>query len=227
MRYQTVIALFALSLSAAAQQASVADAMALGRKGQYFDAERALKELLRTNPGDAAVHAALGELHYRFGHYEAAVPALSKAIALHPADRQSRIWKAVCLFKLGQSGSAVALTRELLAETPPPNDIDLSLTYAEYLYQQRDLDEALKQTRAAIVFAPRHPVGYFWLARLLLEKRQLDEAASAAERSVTLAPQLPFARNLLVRIYRMQGRAADSEKQAEWIRDYENRKAVR
>jgi tetratricopeptide (TPR) repeat protein len=227
MRARTVIALFALSLNAAPQQPSLADAMALGRKGQYFDAERALKDLLRTDAGDAAVHAALGELYYRFGHYEAAVPALSKAIELRPADRQSRIWKAVCLFKLGQADAAVATTRELLAETPPPNDIDLSLTYAEYLYQQRDLEEALKQTRAAIAFAPRHPVGYFWLARLLLEKRQLDEAAGAAERSVALAPELPFARNLLVRIYRMEGRAADSEKQAAWIRDYENRKAVR
>lgn len=201
--------------------------MALGRQGQYFDAERALKELARTDPGDPAVYAALGELYYRFGHYEAAVPALAKAIELRPKGRQSRVWKAVCLFKLGQSDAALAMTRELLVETPPPNDIDLSLTYAEYLYQQRDLDEALKQTRAAIAFAPRHPVGYFWLARLLLEKRQLGDAASAAERSVTLAPQLPFARNLLVRIYRMQGRTADSERQAAWIRDYENRKAVR
>ncbi len=212
-------------LAALAQQpppaGAIASALALGRQGQYLDAERALKDLERADPKDPSVHAALGELYFRYGHYDSAVPELAQA-----ADRQSRAWHVVCLFKIGQTAGAAA-ARELLAASPPPNDIDLSLTYAEYLYQQGDLDEALKQTRAAIAFAPRHPVGYFWLARLLLEKRQLDDAASAAERSLMLGPQLPFARNLLVRIYRMQGRTADSERQAAWIRDYENRKAVR
>jgi tetratricopeptide (TPR) repeat protein len=205
---------------------SVSDAMELAQKGDYFGAETALKKIARSEPSNAGAYAALGELYYRSGRYEAAIPELNQVIVLRPQERQPRIWKAVCLFKSGKAEQALSMTRQLLAEKPPPNDVDLSLTYAEYLYQQRDLDEALKQTRTAIEFAPRHPIGYFWLARILLDKRQIDDAALAAEKSLLLAPQLPYARNLLVRIYRMQGRTGESERQAQWIREHEDQKAV-
>ncbi len=200
MSVQQRIAVVATALSLAAAAQSVPEALKLAVSGKYFEAERMLRDIQRSQPKNAAVYAGLGELYYRSGRYDAAIPELNQLIALRPGEKQPRIWKAVCLFKTGKPREAVPMTRELLAQEPPPNDIDLSLTYAEYLYQQRDLDEALKQARAAVAFAPRHPIGYFWLARILLEKRQLDEAASAAERSLILAPDLPYARNLLVRI---------------------------
>jgi len=199
--------------------------MQLARQGRYQEAEHVLKAFAEDNPGKPEAQAVLGKLYYNFGYYAAALPALQKAGALEPSDRESRILGAVCLFKTGAAEIAEAATRKLLSETPPPNDIDLTLTYAQYLYENGDVKAALLQTRAAVAFAPQHPIGFFWLARILQAQGETKEATEAAERSVQLAPQLPFARNLLVRLYRMQGRAEDAARQAEWLRASELRKA--
>ena len=130
------------------------------------------------------------------------------------------------MFKTGDREAAVALTQKLLAESPPPNDIDLTLTYAQYLYEHGEMDKAMAQARAATEFAPQHPIAWFWMARLLLQNGDLRQAAQAAEQSVALGPQLPYARNLLVRIYRLEGRTDDAERQAEWVKSFEARKAA-
>ena len=153
-----------------------------------------LKSYAEQNPNQAEAYEALGQLYYHFGYYAAAEPAFEKAIDLAPNDRAARILAAVCLFKIGETQKAEAATRKLLAENPPPNDVDLSLTYARYLYENHDLDGALAQ-------------------------------AKAAERSEQLAPQLPYARNLLVRLYRLQGRNDEVAREAEWLKSFEGQKA--
>lgn len=150
---------------------------------------------------------------------------LQRAAELEPSNREPRISEAVCLFKAGDPIKAEQETKKLLAETPPPSDIDLTLTYAQFLYEKRDLDGALEQAKAAVGFAPQHPIGFFWLARILQAKGATKEATEAAERSVELNPQLPYARNLLVHLYRAQGRLEDAKSQAEWLKNFEERKA--
>jgi Flp pilus assembly protein TadD len=202
-----------------------AGAVRLANQGRYLQAEAILKSLTQRDPKDVDSELALAQVYYRFGYFDSSLSALSRVLELRADDRLARVLKAVCLFKVGSDGEAVKLTKQLLAETPPPNDIDLTLTYAQYLFEHGDLDGALSEARNASTFAPTHPIGYFWVARILLQKGQLNEAEQAAEKSVQLAPQLPFARNLLVRIYRLEGRNSDAERQAEWLRGYEARKA--
>jgi tetratricopeptide (TPR) repeat protein len=231
MRYLLrALALFAgLATMAGAQSQRlpepIAQAMQLARQGQYQEAERLLKQFAEQNPQDFQAQRALGELYYRFGYYAAAEPVLERAFALEPRDRRSRILSAVCLFKIGDVEHAAQATRKLLAETPPPNDIDLSLTYAQYLYENHDLNGALALAKATVAFAPQHPIAFFWLARILQARGDTKEATRAAEESVELAPSLPYARNLLVRLYRLQGRAEDAEREAQWLKDFEAQKA--
>jgi len=59
----------------------------------------------------------------------------------------------------------------------------------------------------------------------LLQAGNLAEASREAEQAVATAPQLPFARVLLLQVYRRQGRSADAERQAAWLRDYDDRRA--
>ena len=227
MKWESVAMLigFAMCLQSGQIPEPIAAGMQLARQGRYQEAERVLKAFAGDNPNKPEAQAVLGKLYYRFGYYAAALPALQKAVALEPSDRESRILGAVCLFKTGAAEKAEAATQKLLAESPPPNDIDLTLTYAQYLYENGDLKAALRQARAAVTFAPQHPIGFFWLARILQAQGETKEATKAAEHSVQLAPQLPFARNLLVRLYRTQGRAEDAARQAEWLRASELRKA--
>jgi tetratricopeptide (TPR) repeat protein len=230
MLFRLPLAAFVCLVAAAARQqtdtpAPVVTGMQFARQGRYLDAERVLKAYAEQNSTKPEAQAILAQLYYHFGYYAAALPVFERAASLAPSDRQSRVLGAVCLFKIGATERAEAATKQLLAEQPPPNDIDLTLTYAQFLYEKPDLDAALIQARAAVAFAPQHPIGFFWLARILQAKGETREATIAAERSVQLAPQLPFARNLLARLYRMQGRLDDAQRQAEWLKDFEARKA--
>jgi tetratricopeptide (TPR) repeat protein len=219
--------LLALALLAGLQAPpprSIAEAQtrvrSLLQEDRAADAEQLLARYAANHPGDWRAHAALGDLRYSMGNYPAALQSYDTAARMNPNGRHILLRQAVCLFKTGEAGRAVEATRKLLA-AGALNDTDLSLTYAEYLYQQGDYGEAAAQARQAIESDPRHPIGHFWLARILLAQRDLSGAARAAEKSVELAPQLPFARNLLVRIYRMQGRMQDSAAMAEWVRNYD------
>jgi predicted Zn-dependent protease len=126
--------------------------------------------------------------------------------------------------KTGQVDLGETEARKLLAEQPPLNDLDLTITLAEALYEGGNLTGAIALADQAIAFAPRHPIPPFWRARVLLRQKKIAEAAQSAEESVRLAPQLPFAHDLLSRVYRLQGRAADAAREAEWLRQFENRK---
>jgi hypothetical protein len=53
-----------------------------------------------------------------------------------------------------------------------------------------------------------------------------DLAIREAQRAVELAPDLPYARNLLLRLYRAQGRDREAAGQAEWLRHYESKPAL-
>jgi tetratricopeptide (TPR) repeat protein len=205
--------------------APIARGMQLARQGQYQQAEQVLKLFAEQNPDTPEAQEALGQLYYHYGYYAAAEPAFEKAFSLDPNDKHSRVLSAVCLFKIGDRQKAELVTKQLLAEKPPPNDIDLSLTYAQYLYENRDLAGALAQTEAAVAFAPQHPIGFFWLARILQAQGETKAATEAAEHSVQLAPQLPYARNLLVRLYRTQGRMDDAAREAQWLKNFEAQKA--
>jgi len=205
--------------------AAIATGLQLANQGRYLDAERVLKTYAGQNPDKPQAQAVLAKLYYHFGYYAAALPVFEKAISLAPSDRESRVLAAVCLFKTGANEKAEAGAKQLLAEQPPPDDIDLTLSYAQYLFEKGALDAALTQARAAVAFAPEHPIGFFWLARILQAKGEIKPATEAAERSVELAPQLPFARNLLARLYRLQGRIEDAQRQTDWLKDFEAQKA--
>lgn len=160
-RLAMAILLWLAETAAAQVPGPIANAMQFARQGRYQEAERILKSYAEQNPNNAEAYEALGQLYYHFGYYAAAEPVFEKALELMPNDRPARILDAVCLFKIGETAKAEAAARKLLAENPPPNDIDLSLTYARYLYENHDLAGALAQTKAAVAFAPDHPIGFF------------------------------------------------------------------
>lgn len=202
-------------------------AVAFARDGRYPDAIAVLTRLVESDDSDVMSLMLLAQLEYTHGYFEAALKPLARLIELRPGDVKARVLRTVCLFKAGRDEEAAPLAQALLSREPAVNDIDLSLSYAEHLYERQQPEAALRETRRAVQFAPGHPISHLWLARLLIDKKQWAEAAAAAERSVSLAPDLPFARNLLVRIYRMQGRESEAQSHVEWLRTFESRKAGR
>lgn len=202
-------------------------AEALSALRQFAEAESILEQLTSTDPRDRESWFDLGSLMYDYGYYNRALIVLEKSAGDDRADpsRQikTEIYRAICLSHLGRTKEAEAAFEALSKRPEARGDPDLLLVYAELLYETGRPEAALVQVNEALAGNQQQVMGYVWQARILLHLRRLPEAAAAAERAVALVPQLPFARALLVRIYRAQGRSAEAASEAEWLRQYEDR----
>ncbi len=192
---------------------------------QVFEAESIFQKLTSSDAKDSESWFLLGELQYRGGYYRAAEESLAKSLAIQPANRRAETYRAVCLVKTGRIDEGEAQSKRLIQDPATPKDLDLWLTYVELLYDSNRAAEALRTANQVVGFAPNHPIARYWLAKTLLQAGQLAEASSEAERAVSAAPQLPFARVLLLQIYRRQGRSSDAKRQADWLREYDDRRA--
>jgi tetratricopeptide (TPR) repeat protein len=166
----------------------------------------------------------LSEALYRQGYFRNALTQLDRLAALHADDVQSRSFRAVSLAKAGELREAEAACRSLMDARPDALDMDVTLTYAEILYDGGRYEAAMPWVDKLAAQQPKNPMAPFWKARLLLRMGNLEQAAKQGELSVALAPALPFAHNVLLEIYRKAGRAQDAEAQAQWMRAFSERR---
>jgi tetratricopeptide (TPR) repeat protein len=195
---------------------------------QFFRAETLLKRLVAADQQDRESWYYLGLLLYRNGYYQAALNALDRSKgdpAATPMRRtRTRVYRAVCLDRIGRQGEAEAAFVALGKLTETRTDLDLLLVHAELLYETGRLEQALERAESAIRAHPDAGLAHFWQGRVLLSLGRLSQAAGAGEKAVGLLPQLPYAHNLLLRIYQRQGRVQEAAREARWLREFEDRR---
>jgi tetratricopeptide (TPR) repeat protein len=184
-----------------------------------------LDPLIEKNPNDAEALYLLGAAMYRGGFYERAAELLGRSMALHADHPDAPAMHAVSLAKAGRTVEAEPACLRLLSGPPSGWNLDVALTYVQILDESGRLDQAMPYVDKVLEQFQQNPIAHFWKARLLFQSSRLDQAAREAELSVAAAPGLPLARNLLVQIYRRQGRTDDAERQAAWLREYNDRLA--
>jgi tetratricopeptide (TPR) repeat protein len=190
------------------------------------DAGAAIALLEPLDDKNPAVRRLLGEAMYRSGYYARTLQLLDGAAIERLDDRQAAGMYAVSLAKTGRIAEAQAACKRLLDPPVSPLDLDVILTYVEILDDGGRPAQALTYAERAVKEQPDNPMTHLWKARLLWHSDRAAEAGAEAERSVALAPQLPFARSLLLQIYRKQGRMEDARRQADWLREYNDRLAT-
>jgi protein O-GlcNAc transferase len=188
--------------------------------GDISEAIALLEPLTRKNPDNPEFRRLLGEVMYRGGYYAHAAQLLEPTTNANPDDRRISGMYAVSLAKTGRSAEGAAACKRLLDPPSSPLDLDVVLTYVELLDDAGRFSEALTYADRAVNDQPSNPAAHLWRARLLWHAGQTAEAAREAEDSVSLAPSLPFARSLLLQIYRKLGRVEDAQRQADWLRRY-------
>ena len=224
-REATVPLVRALQLKPADPDIELTLARAELRNGNVSAAVALLEPLTHRTPDRPEPFFLLGQTMYNGGFYQRALQLLGQSLALDPTNRQAGIMYAISLAKAGRSAEAEAACLKILSETQSGWDLDLALTYVELLDDAGRTPEASHYVDRVIQDRPQDPMAHFWKARVLLHSEHLAEAAREAERSVSLAPSLPFARNLLVQIYRRQGRLEEAQRQAAWLREHDEKMA--
>lgn len=90
---------------------------ALGRR-QYEIAGKLLQRALNAAPGDPRVHAALANLHFERGRFDAALSSARRAVALHPAGVSERMLLGQIAYKSGDRDLACRSFGEVLRLAP-------------------------------------------------------------------------------------------------------------
>jgi tetratricopeptide (TPR) repeat protein len=189
-------------------------------------AEPILRELVETDPMDRESFFYLGTLMYQNGYFGAALADFEKSVDQNAEPLRkvkTEVYRAVCLSRVGRTGEAEEAFQKLALQPDARKQPDLLLVYAELLYETGRPELALNQADQAIKENNSMAMAYFWRSKILFHLNRQPEAAAAAERAVQILPQLPYPHSLLVRIYQSQGKTAEAMREADWLRDFENR----
>ncbi len=156
----------------------------LALAGKAAEAERFALDWLARNPGDAAMHASLGEYYLGLRQLKPAAEQFAKVVATQPDDA-SALNNLAWLLAQQRSPRAVDLARRALVLQPGnPTFLD---TLSTALALQGKRAEALEAQKQAVELAPSDPVLRLRLVKLAKDTGDLALARSELEK-VLAAP---------------------------------------
>ncbi|MGC1580734.1 MAG: tetratricopeptide repeat protein, partial [Candidatus Acidiferrales bacterium] len=187
------------------------------------DAARRLLELSsREHPKLAAPLAVLGDLDIELQTYEAAIKHLSAALALDPANNETRDRLALAYKSKGDSAAALAQLSQSLARDP--NDALAHFLRAQIFDDRNQDDHALPEAEKVLALQPQNLPGRTLLGKILL---RVSESATSADATAlcsraadALKPVVEAQPNdsetlfILARAYRCAGNTDEAEKTA-------------
>ncbi len=185
------------------------------------DAARGLLELsAREHPKLAAPLAVLGDLDIELQTYEAAIKHLSAALALDPANNETRDRLALAYKSKGEAAAALAQLSKLLAHDP--NDALAHFLRAQIYDDRNQDDRALPEAEKVLALQPQNIRGRAILGKILLRVSESAKSADAhtlCTRAADILKPLAAAQPgdsetlfILARAYRCAGQADEAEK---------------
>lgn len=115
--------------------------------GNFTEAEKDLRSLLKKFPKDAFGHYQLGNVLYRQGKAEEAISEYQQAIRLNSGYALAHNALGIVLSNRNQSEEAIAEYKKALAINPDYGDALINM--AQTLWQQGKKDEAIASTEKA------------------------------------------------------------------------------
>jgi TolB-like protein/Tfp pilus assembly protein PilF len=151
-------------------------------------AEQNLAKALVRAPELAEAHAVRGLLlFYLQSNYDAALPALDKALSLNPNLAQAHLWRFAALEQLGRSQDAWQALQQ--AHRLDPVAITHQYNLAFKLAEHGELTLAEQQYRQLIADFPDSPMGYAGLADLLTQTGELAASLDYWQRAYRLSSE--------------------------------------
>ncbi|HEY4742195.1 MAG TPA: tetratricopeptide repeat protein [Candidatus Acidoferrales bacterium] len=185
-------------------------------------ARRLLERSAREHPKAAAPLAVLGDLDIELQTYEAAIKHLSAALALDPANNETRDRLALAYKSKGDSAAALAQLSKSLARDP--NDALAHFLRAQIFDDRNQDDRALPEAEKVLALEPQNLPGRTLLGKILLRVSEsanpadapalCSRAADALKPVADAQPSDSETLFILARAYRCAGNTDEAEKTA-------------
>jgi len=151
-------------------------AFVFNAKGENDKAEASLRKAIALDPNNPAVHLNLGMLLGEMNRPTDAEQAFRKTLALDPNSAVAAYNLGVCLAP-DQPSESLRWCRK--AYQLHPEEGKYGYTYAFYLYQQRQTDEAVRVLKEMVRRNVPYGDAYTLLGAIYLERSQVGEAIGA------------------------------------------------
>ena len=156
--------------------------------GQYSEADRVYRLVLRTHPKQFDALHLLGVLEAQRGRNNEALRLLSRAINVNPRSADALSNRANVLRDLKRYHEALESIDRALAIKP---DFPEALNNrGNVLHSLRRHDEALENYEQALRFKPDYPKALANRADVLRDLKRYDEAIESCDRALAIAPNL-------------------------------------
>jgi tetratricopeptide (TPR) repeat protein len=188
----------------------------------YAEAKSTLERAAREHPKSAAPLAEMGDLEIQLQTYDSAIGHLKAALALGPANIETRNLLAAAYKAKGDVESALAELQKVLARD---SDNALAHFLRAEIFSDRNQDQlALADSQKVVELQPQNARGRVLLGKILLRtpeglaateiSKRCGEAVSALEPVATVQAGDSQTIFLLSRAYRCAGEAEKADKAA-------------
>jgi tetratricopeptide (TPR) repeat protein len=153
--------------------------LALFKDGQDKEALQIFDSLLQsqppTSPETPRLTLLVGMSHYGLGEYATAVPYLQRSVAFDPQNLSLLLALAHSCLLSKQYQCVLDAYHRIIAQNAESAEADMLV--GETLDEMGDLDDAVREFRAAVKANPKEPNVHFGLGYLLWKQFQYPEAA--------------------------------------------------
>lgn len=161
--------------------------------GRMDETARLCEEIARTRPKNFGAAYLLAAAHSARRDWRAALLALDRAIAIHPAHADAHDNRTVALLELGRFDDAVASAHRALEIEPAHARAANNLAMA--LHGLARHEEALACLDRALRSAPDFPEAHNNRGNVLQRLERFEEALEAYEKAISLKPEYAEAHN--------------------------------
>jgi Tfp pilus assembly protein PilF len=172
----------------------------------YADATKWFSVVTAGMPNDPEAWYLLGRAQYSNQSFKDAIVSFQHALHLRPKYIEAENNMGLAWQGLNQPAEAkAAFAVAVQWQGDHPSDAQPFLNLGALLYQQSQVDQALRYLRIAAALAPNNPKVHEELGRALEDTGSLPQAGKELEKATALAPNVSALHYELGRIYQRQG----------------------
>lgn len=148
-------------------------------KGDYDNAIKVYKRMLVEFPENEDYYLGLADLYVRKRNFEEAIAQLDKLEQLTGRSPETTRKKQELYMRLGKPDKAIQEGQELI--NAYPDDLDMKVFQAEFLYLNRREEESMKMLNDVIEKDPNNPQSHLILSDIYTMRKEYDKAFKELE----------------------------------------------
>ncbi len=177
---------------------------------RYGDYQRALEEYLKAERFDkdsTSLKLRVAVQYIKLNNISKALEILKELKEQNPINLDAYLLLMLIYSSQGKEEEANQIYEEMLSKLyrESPDNLKIAESLAQFKFQKKDYDTALKIYENILKLNPDYPEAYFWIGYIYEDKGQREKAIEVWKKGLEIAPTHPDILNSLGYIYAEEG----------------------